>query len=223
MRMRKHKWAVPELSVCPYYIGQPEHNRGVWRQAFPRPEQPLYVELGAGKCGFAAVHSLRHPDVNLLCVDKITDILGVGRRTIEAAYEGENRPVDNLLLCSHDIERVGLILSEQDAVQRIYINFCNPWPKPKHWKKRLTHPRQLMNYRAFLKDGGEIHFKTDDADLFESSLGYFRQCGFTVTFLTRDLHAETGVDNIETEHERMFSAEGVPIMALYARKDPSPL
>ena len=103
------------------------------------------------------------------------------------AYEGENRPVDNLLLCSHDIERVGLILSEQDAVQRIYINFCNPWPKPKHWKKRLTHPRQLMNYRAFLKDGGEIRFKTDDADLFESSLGYFRQCGFTVTFLTLSL------------------------------------
>lgn len=220
MRMRKHKWAVPELSTCPYYIADPALHRGKWEKAFARPDQPLYVELGAGKCGFAAEHSLRFPNINLLCVDKITDILGVGRRTIETAYEGQNHPVDNLLLCAHDIERISLILSEQDEAERIYINFCNPWPKPKHWKKRLTHPRQLMNYRAFLKDGGEIRFKTDDSSLFEDSIGYFEQSGFTITFLTRDLHAEGREDNIETEHERMFSAEGLPIKALYARKNP---
>ena len=218
MRMRKHKWAVPELEACPYYIEEPQQYRGGWRQQFSHPERPLYVELGAGKCGFAANLSLRYPQVNLLCVDKITDILGVGRRTIEAAYEGEERPVDNLLLCSHDIERIGLILSPQDRVQRIYINFCNPWPKPQPWKKRLTHPRQLMKYREFLEDGGEIRFKTDDDALFESSIGYFQQCGFVLSFLTRDLHRETDVENIETEHERMFSDQGIPIKALYAVK-----
>ena len=223
MRMRFKPYARPELLATDWHAHEPLDNKGRWRSLFAPPGQHLPLELGCGKGGYLAQLSSAHPEVNYLGVDITDKVLILAKRKIEKAYAEKGMPVDNVLIASFDIERIANVMDERDEVQRIYINFCNPWPKPKHWKKRLTHPRQLMNYRAFLKDGGEIRFKTDDADLFESSLGYFRQCGFTVTFLTRDLHAETGVDNIETEHERMFSAEGVPIKALYARKEPSPL
>lgn len=213
--MRKHKWAVPELSDCPYYMKEPDVLRGRWRTAFADESLPLYLELGAGKCGFGAEHCLRYPDVNLLLVDKITDILGVGRRNIEKRLCGEIPP--NLRLATHEIERIGLMLGPEDSVARIYINFCNPWPKSGDWKKRLTHPRQLAAYRQFLADGGEVHFKTDDDMLFAASLRYFEQSGFRLAFVTNDLHAD-GRDNILTEHERMFSGKGIKIKMLIAEK-----
>ena len=100
------------------------------------------------------------------------------------------------------------------------INFCNPWPKGKHRKKRLTHTRQLEKYKQFLQKNGEIYFKTDDDDLFESSIHYFKESGFEIEKVTKDLHSEDIFDgrNIETEHEKMFSEQGVKIKALIAKK-----
>ena len=113
-----------------------------------------------------------------------------------------------------------LILEEQDEIERIYINFCNPWPKGKHRKKRLTHTRQLEKYKVFLKENGEIYFKTDDDDLFHSSLLYLEEAGFEVLKKTYDLHAEPIFEkNIETEHEKMFSEQGIKIKALIAKKN----
>ena len=112
-----------------------------------------------------------------------------------------------------------LILEKIDNVQRIYINFCNPWPKGKHRKKRLTHTRQLEKYKQFLADNGEIYFKTDDEDLFNSSLTYFEECGFEIQAKTYDLHNEPIFEtNIVTEHEKMFSEQGIKIKALIARQ-----
>lgn len=102
-------------------------------------------------------------------------------------------------------------------MDRIYINFCNPWPKKKHKKKRLTYPRQLFSYQEFLKDGGEIWFKTDDDELFEESLEYFKLCGFTQKYLTRDLANSGFAENILTEHEKMFMEQGIPIKFLIAQ------
>ena len=96
----------------------------------------------------------------------------------------------------------------------------DPWPKKKHKKKRLTYPRQLFSYQEFLKDGGEIWFKTDDDELFEESLEYFKLCGFTQKYLTRDLANSGFAENILTEHEKMFMEQGIPIKALIARKGP---
>ena len=111
-----------------------------------------------------------------------------------------------------------LILGEKDNINRIYINFCNPWPKGKHRKKRLTHTRQLEKYKTFLSQNGEIYFKTDDDDLFNSSLGYFEEAGFEILNKTYDLHAEPiWKNNIETEHEKMFSEQGIKIKALIAK------
>ena len=113
---------------------------------------------------------------------------------------------------------INKVFSAEDMCDRIYINFCNPWPKTHDHKKRLTHNNQLMQYREFLKDGGEIRFKTDNDDLFLSSKRYFTECGFELTFVTEDLHNSGFTDNIETEHEKMFSEQGIPIKFLIAKK-----
>ena len=128
---------------------------------------------------------------------------------------------DNIILTRFDIDRILLIFSENDKIDRIYINFCNPWPKGKHRKKRLTHTKQLEKYKTFLKNGGEIYFKTDDDDLFVSSLNYFKESGFEIIKETFDLHSENNfwsdINNIETEHEKMFSEQGIKIKALIAK------
>ena len=134
-------------------------------------------------------------------------------------YKEKNVETNNILITRFDIERILLILDKQDSIDRIYINFCNPWPKGKHRKKRLTHTRQLQKYREFLKDEGEIYFKTDDDDLFNSSLIYFKESGFEIISKTYDLHSENIFSkNIETEHEKMFSEQGIKIKALIAKK-----
>ena len=110
------------------------------------------------------------------------------------------------------------MLNENDKIERIYINFCNPWPRGKHHKKRLTHTRQLELYKTFLQKNGEIHFKTDDDNLFIDSLTYFKQTGFDIIWKTYDLHREEKEENIITEHETMFSNQGIKIKALIARR-----
>ena len=149
MRMRVKKWARPELAACPYYVIDPEGARGRWAARFPKA-QPMYLELGCGKGVSTCRMALEDPAHNYLAVDLITSVLGVARRNAEEAYRGM-REVDNLILTNFHIEYIYKYLSGQDRVERIYISFCNPWDKrPKQAKHRLTHPRQLRQYRAFL-------------------------------------------------------------------------
>ena len=120
----------------------------------------------------------------------------------------------------YNVEQLGDILSKDDDIQRIYINFCNPWPREKHKKRRLTHPRKLKLYRELLDDGLQIHFKTDDDGLFEDSLEYFREEKFSLSSVTYDLH-QSDIDpetTPMTEHEKMFSDEGIKIKYCVATK-----
>ena len=143
---------------------------------------------------------------------------GLAKRNIEKEYKEKQIEPENILITRFDIERIFLILDKSDEIERIYINFCNPWPRGKHRKKRLTHSIQLEKYKQFLKPNGEIYFKTDDDDLFKSSLIYFSESGFEIISKTFDLHNEPIFDkNIETEHEKMFSEQGIKIKALIAR------
>ncbi len=222
MRIRRKPWARPELAACPYYIPLPPQHCGSWRAQFGNPDAPLILEIGCGKGNFAAQFALLHPECNLLAMDIKSEMLAVARRTVSAAFEEQGREVNNLFLMAQDAERIDLMLDSADAVDCIYINFCNPWPRMKHKKRRLTHPRQLMKYRGFLKDGGEIHFKTDNDPLFLESLEYFTQCGFVITDITFDLANANVSEHIVTEHETMFTAEGIPIKQLIARKEPFP-
>lgn len=218
MRMRRKPWARPELGVCPFFVPDPEQQRGKWASLFTK-QQPIYLELGCGKCPFLAEMGLLHPEVNFIGIDLSLDILGVARREIVEDYMREQRTVDNIQLLSYNIEYLDRVFGDGDKVDRIYINFCNPWPKKKHHKRRLTYPRTLLKYREILKDGGEIWFKTDDDQLFTDSLLYFAEAGFTVLRETRDLHAEPNwPENAQTEHEVLFSGKGIPIKAAIVRK-----
>ncbi len=109
-------------------------------------------------------------------------------------------------------------MNEKDLVDRIYINFCNPWPKPRHNKKRLTHTKQLEKYKVFLKPGGEIYFKTDDYNLYKATIKYLEETGFKIIKQTEDLHKEPiWENNIETEHEKMFEEQGITTKAIIAK------
>lgn len=220
MRIRKKKWAEPELSVCDFFVKNPEEHRGHWQEAFKTP-QPLHLEIGCGKGGFAGQLALRRPDVNILAVDIKIDMLGVGRRTIVRLFEESGKSkeeIDNLLLVCYNVEQLDKIIAPEDKIERLYINFCNPWPRERHKKRRLTFPRKLEMYKSFLTPDAEIRFKTDDDGLFEESLEYFEQSGYEITYITRDLHNSGVADNIMTEHEKMFSDEGIPIKYLIAKQ-----
>lgn len=212
MRMRKKTWARPELAECAYFTDAPEPFRGKWAARFGE-KRPLWLDLGCGKCVFLAELARRYPESNILGVDISYDILGVGRRNIEAAVPGPQ----NVQLVFFNIEKLAEMIAPEDQVQRIYINFCNPWPKKKHHKRRLTYPRQLEMYKTLLAEDGEIWFKTDNDDLFEESLVYFEEAGYEILAMTRDLHAENDPENIESEHEIMFTREGICTKALKAR------
>ena len=190
MRIRYKPWARKELEESKFYREVAETLKGKWRQEFARPEQSLYVELGCGKGGFISQIACKHPENNYIGIDLVDPMLGLAKRKVEEIYQEQNRQIDNVLLTRFDIERILMILSEQDSVDRIYINFCNPWPRGKHHKKRLTHTRQLEKYRQILKEDGTIYFKTDDDNLFEESIGYFEQTGFKIEKVTRNLHQE---------------------------------
>lgn len=215
MRMRNKPWARPELEACDYFIREPEQLRDRWNERFAE-KQPFYLELGCGKGGFIAQAAVKNTDINYLAIDLEYKMLGLARRKVSAAYEEKGLETRNILLTAYNIEKINLLFGEKDTVDRIYINFCNPWPRNKHKKHRLTHPRQLEQYKSFLAPGGEIHFKTDDDELFEESVEYFEQCGFEIRYITRDLHSSGYEPNIMTEHEKMFSDEGILIKFLIA-------
>ena len=217
MRIRYKPWARKELEESRFYRENAEELKGRWRQEFIRPNQPLYIELGCGKGGFISQIACKHPENNYIGIDLVDPMLGLAKRKIEEVYQEQNKEIDNVLLTRFDIERILLILSEEDSVDRIYVNFCNPWPKPKHKKKRLTHTKQLTLYRNFLKANGEIYFKTDDDGLFYDSLKYFEEAGFEVIKKTDNLHENNIFENnIETEHEKMYLEDGKTIKALIA-------
>lgn len=145
-------------------------------------------------------------------------MLGLAKRKLEAAYQEIQKEPENILIFCQNIEQIENVFGENDKVDRIYINFCNPWPRGKHHKRRLTFPIKLNKYKTILNDNGEIRFKTDDEDLFNDSVEYFNECGYKITYLTRDLHNSDFTENIETEHEQMFCEMGIKIKFLIAVK-----
>ena len=201
MRIRYKKWARPELEASKFYIDEPEKMKGKWKTFFKNPNNPLHLELGCGKGQFISNLASENLDKNYIAIDLIDAMLGIAKRNVEQVYTEKNMEPENIVLTRYDIERILQILDKEDKIERIYINFCNPWPKGKHRKKRLTHTRQLEKYKQFLTPNGEIYFKTDDDDLFNSTLLYLEETGFEVKAKTYDLHQEPIFEhNIETEH-----------------------
>ena len=211
MRIRNKPWAKEELEASEIYVKNPEEIKEKWKEQF-KNENPIYLELGCGKGYFVKKAGFQNPEINYIAIDLIDTILGVANRNIQEEFR--NKKITNILLTRYDVENINNILDINDNIQRIYINFCNPWPRPRHKKRRLTHTRQLEKYKQFLKTNGEIYFKTDDDGLFKESLKYFEEAGFKIIKTTYDLSEEPNFwDNVETEHEIKFKNEGIKIKA----------
>ncbi|GAA0078757.1 tRNA (guanosine(46)-N7)-methyltransferase TrmB [Clostridium sp. CTA-5] len=218
MRMRKKPWARPELESCDFFVINPKEYKSRWKEFFGN-NKPIYLELGCGKGTFMAVHGSENDNINYIAIDIKDEVLGLAKRNIEKAYKEKNKNLDNVKLMAQEIGLINDMLGEEDLISRIYINFCNPWPKEKHKKRRLTHTRQLNQYRNFLKDQGEIWFKTDDDELFEESLEYFKESKFRIEYITYDIHQSGFEGNVETEHEKMFTEQGIKTKFLIAIKE----
>ena len=144
MRLRKKPWARPELESCDFFIVNPKEYKGKWKELFGN-DKPIYLELGCGKGTFMAVHGSQNPDINYIAIDIKDEVLVLAKRNIEKAFKEAGRPVvDNVKLMAQEILIINEILGEDDCIDRIYINFCNPWPKDRHKKRRLTHTRQFI-------------------------------------------------------------------------------
>lgn len=215
MRIRHKPWAKPELDACEFCVHVPSENKGKWNTVFSDNTKPLYLELGCGKGGFISQIAILHPEINFVAMDIKNEMLGLAKRNLEKAYAEAERTPDNVRIAIQNIENIETSWGEGDSVDRIYINFCNPWPKKKHKKRRLTHTRQLSSYKKFLC--GELWFKTDDDELFEESFEYFEEAGYEILYKTWNLHSESPYENIVTEHERMFTEEGKKIKFLIAK------
>lgn len=209
MRLRKKQWVRPELEESNLFLPRASVNKGKWNEVFGN-SNPIYLELGCGRGKFLVDHTINNPDINYVAIDLKDEVLIYGLHKLQ-----ENN-LENARLTAMNIDFIEDVF-EKDEVSKIYINFCNPWPKDRHNKRRLTHTRFLSKYKNFLKPGCEIWFKTDDTDLFNASQEYFKECGFEIEFLTYDLHKSDFEGNIMTEYETKFTGLGMKTMCLTAR------
>lgn len=209
MRLRKKHWALPEMEKSSMVFTKPNELKGNWKKEF-KNNADIHLELGSGMGGFISTISKQNQDINYVGVDLKNEVLVYALRKVQEAE------VSNVRLLPMNITLISEVF-DQNEVNRIYINFCNPWPKDRQNKRRLTHTRFLTEYRKFLALGGEVWFKTDDTGLFEASQQYFKDCGYSIEYLTYDLHNSHFKENIVTEYEAKFISLGVRIMFLVAR------
>lgn len=218
MRMRRKPWTEPVLANCAYFVERPSEHRNRWGECF-KDIQPMHLEIGCGKGVATSRMAHENPGVNYIAIDEVRHVLAVAVRNTDAAYG--DTPPGNIVYSAVDAMRIYDTFGPEDRIERIYIRFPNPWDeRAKHHKRRLTHPRQLMQYRNFMTPGGEIWFKTDDAALFTASRRYLGECGFEIVYQTDDLHASGFTPNYESEHELLFTGQGKAIRLLIARMLP---
>jgi len=209
MRMRKKKNLIPRLERCAaVHIKDPENHKGKWLELNSGCSE-LHLEIGCGKGRFTAETAANNPDTLFIAVEKVPDALVVA---MERAVANE---LKNVYFITCDAALLAEFFAEGE-VRRIYINFCDPWPTKRHAKRRLTSPGFLNIYKTILAEGGEIHFKTDNSQLFEYSLEQFAENGFELHEVTRNLH-ENGICGVMTDYEEKFHNQGVPINRCVAR------
>jgi len=203
MRMRKMKNRDSRMEACgAYRIQEPAEFKGKWRSLKPECAA-LWVEVGCGKGKFTAETAEANPDVLLIAVERCREAMVV------AMEKAKNMGLKNVFFIDMDVANIEEIF-DRGEMDRLFINFPDPWPRKKNAKRRLTHSGFLDKYCRTVREGGEIHFKTDNAPLFEFSVEEFAACGLQVNNLTRDLHAN-GIVGIMTGYEEKFHALGTPI------------
>ena len=212
MRLKNVPGAREEMLVNPYVIQEPERYKNKWGEVFNNAN-PLYVEIGMGKGKFITTLAAANPDINYIGIEKYSSALIKGVRKREAMED-----CNNLFFLRFEAEYILNVFGEC-VVDRIYLNFSDPWPKDRHARRRLTSPEYLKRYEQILVPGGVVEFKTDNVNLFDYSLEALKEAGWELLAETYDLHncAEMCAGNVMTEYEERFSSMGQPICKLIMR------
>ncbi|OXS73961.1 tRNA (guanosine(46)-N7)-methyltransferase TrmB [Domibacillus enclensis] len=215
MRLRNKPWAREKLDAHPQYVVlNPEQEKGQWNKTFNN-DQPIHIEVGTGKGQFVTGMARQNPHINYIGVELYESVIVTALdRLIEA-------DLPNLKLLNVDGAEL-MNYFEKGEVDRVYLNFSDPWPKTRHAKRRLTYKSFLSLYESLMPDGGEVHFKTDNQGLFEYSLKSFSEYGMLLTFVSLDLHNSGFEGNVMTEYEEKFSAKGQRIYRSEAKFQPRP-
>ena len=210
MRLRNIPGAKDAIEESIYVIQNPQENKGNWNKVFPQ-NQPVHLEVGMGKGRFLMDMAKLHPEINYIGIEKYSSVL---IRALEKTDEMETLP-ENLRFVRMDAENICNMFAEHE-VDRIYLNFSDPWPKDRHAKRRLTSTTYLGRYDKILKPEGHVEFKTDNKDLFQFSLEQVEPAGWHLDAFTWDLHHDETLNqgNVMTEYEQKFSSMGNPICKL---------
>lgn len=215
MRMRKKKNSEARLAVCERYLFNTDEVIDSPASAIGMEGGRVFLEIGAGKGGFACQMAARHNDAAYFAMERVTDCVVIGA---ERAASGEYGELNNLRFVIDTADNL-LHIFERGSVDAIFLNFSDPWSKKGYAKRRLTHRRYLALYLNLLKDGGTLRFKTDNVGLFDFSLEEIEAMGLVPEIVTRDLHAsEWNEGNIMTEYETNFSEQGMKINMLQIKK-----
>ena len=203
MRMRRMKNLESRMEKCAELrIANPAALKGNWR-SLKEDATALWVEVGCGKGKFTAETAEANPDVLLIAVERCREAMVV------AMEKARDMGLTNVFYIDMDVEKIEEIFAGEE-IDRLFVNFPDPWPRKKNAKRRLTYRTFLDKYCRVIKEGGEIHYKTDNAPLFEFSVEEFAACGLEVKNLTRNLH-ENGIVGIMTGYEEKFHSLGTPI------------
>ena len=211
MRRRKKPGSDEKLlSYKELVLPQPEELKGKWNDLF-KNRNDIHIELGTGRGQFITTLAEKNPNMNYIGIEIKEEVL---LRAVEKAKE---KNLDNIVFLWYDVNRIDEVFGERE-INRIYINFCDPWPKERWKKRRLTHRQFLQRYNNILKPEGDIHFKTDNDPLFEFSLNEFSCLDFKLQNITFDLHKDGEENIVTTEYEDKFRALGMKIFRCEALK-----
>lgn len=205
MRLKNVPGSREAIAESELVIHEPEKVKGTWRELFGN-DHPIHIEIGMGKGKFIHEMAKLHPEINYIGIEKYSSVL------LRALQKMEAEPLDNLLFIRMDAENIAEVFAEGE-VDRIYLNFSDPWPKDRHAKRRLPSKEFLARYDLFLKKDGVLEFKTDNRALFDFALEELEPAGWKAKAVTFDLHKDEELvqGNVMTEYEVKFSSMGNPI------------
>lgn len=205
MRRRHIKGSVEYVNDHKLVCNEPLKNKGKWSEIFGNTN-PIYIEIGMGKGDFIIENARTYPDINFIGIEKYSSVILSAVKKLE-----REEPIENLMLMRFDAMAITDVFAENE-IDRVYLNFSDPWPKERYAKRRLTSDRFLPQYKEILKEGKFVQFKTDNVDLFAYSLESIEASTFEMTEQTKDLYHSAYIEgNIATEYEKKFVVLGHPI------------
>lgn len=209
MRLRNVKGAAATIESSDCIILNPKDNKGSFNRLFNN-DNPIYIEIGMGKGNFIIENAIKYPNINFIGIEKFDSVM------VRAIEKLNGKYIANLKFIKMDATEIDEVFEKE--VDRIYLNFSDPWPKKRHAKRRLTHTEFLRKYDRIFKSTREIVLKTDNRKLFEFSITELTNYGYKIQEISLDLYKDDIIDNIQTEYEKRFNEKGFPIYMISLKK-----